>query len=122
MTETTTVRAWVDGYRRAWESNEPDDIRALFTDDATYRDFPSQAEPPTGQDAIVAVWLKQRDEPGDTTFEVGQIDISGDRAFVRAVTEYVKAGDVYDNLWVIDLAADGRASAFTEWYMKRSVG
>jgi hypothetical protein len=26
---------------------------------------------------------------------------------------------VYDNLWVITFAGDGRASRFTEWYMER---
>jgi hypothetical protein len=25
------VQAWIDGYVRAWNSNDPADIRALFT-------------------------------------------------------------------------------------------
>ena len=33
-------------------------------------------------------------------------------------TEYPAEKD-YDNLWVIRLAPDGRASRFTEWYMTR---
>ena len=118
-TDTRTVTDWVDGYRRAWESNDPRDIGALFTDDATYRDHPSQVDAPAGRDAIVASWLASKDEPGDTTFAYEVAGLSGDRAFVQAVTDYVKAGDVYDNLWVIDFAPDGRANAFTEWYMKR---
>ena len=31
------IAAWVDSYRRAWESNDPADIRAVFTEDALYR-------------------------------------------------------------------------------------
>ncbi len=119
MTDTTQVQQWLAGYRRAWESNEEGDIRALFTDDAEYRYHPYDADAETGVDAIVAAWLHNRDEPGDTTFEVRSVHVDGDTAFVQAVTEYVARGDVYDNLWVIDFAADGRARRFTEWYMKR---
>jgi len=119
MSDEKTVTDWIDAYRRAWDSNDPDDIRALFTEDATYRYHPDDPEPVTGHDAIVASWLKDKDEPGDTTFEYEVLGLSGDRGFVQAVTDYVKYGDVYDNLWVIDLAPDGRARAFTEWPMKR---
>ena len=41
------------------------------------------------------------------------------RAFVQGVTVYAGGSRTYDNLWVIDLAEDGRASAFTEWFMAR---
>jgi uncharacterized protein (TIGR02246 family) len=118
MTDQQQVRTWVDGYRRAWESNDPDEIRALYTDDAVSYDAPFE-QPSTGVDAIVANWLENRDQPGDTTFDVGRIDVLGDRAYVHAVTDYVHDGRVYDNLWVIDFASDGRARHFTEWYMKR---
>ncbi len=118
-TDQQTVTDWIDAYRRAWGSNEPDDIRALFTEDAQYRDSPNETDPATGVDAIVATWLGHRDEPSDTTFAYELAGICGDRAFVQAVTDYVKHGDVYDNLWVIDFAPDGRATSYTEWYMKR---
>jgi len=118
MTDTQTVQDWVDGYRRAWQSNDEGDIRALFTDDATYRDAPWE-EPRAGADAIVANWIEHRDEPGEWTFDVGPIRLDGDTAFVQAVTDYAQRGVVYDNLWVIEFAPDGRARDFTEWYMKR---
>jgi hypothetical protein len=118
MTDPQQVRTWLDGYRRAWESNDEGEIRALFTDDAVYRAHPYDVGE-AGADAIVAAWLRDRDEPGDTTFEVGAVRIDGEIAFVQAVTDYVRAGDVYDNLWVIAFAPDGRARDFVEWYMKR---
>ena len=116
---TDALRTWVDGYRRAWESNDESDIRALFTPDAEYRYHPHD-EPIAGVEAIVADWLENRDEPGDTTFEVTAVNADGATGFVRAITDYVRKGVVYDNLWVVELAPDGRARAFTEWYMKRS--
>ncbi len=34
------VTAWVHGYIGAWESNDPAQIGALFTDDASYLTHP----------------------------------------------------------------------------------
>lgn len=44
-----TLRAWVQGYRRAWERNDPHEVGALFTDDATYalRPFGEPTRRPT---------------------------------------------------------------------------
>jgi len=114
--------AWVDAYVRVWRSNDADDIGGLFTDDARYLASPS-ADPVTGRDAIVAWWLENADGPEDATFSFDVIGVDGTRAFVQGVTVYRADGDeperTYDNLWVIDLADDGRASSYTEWYIRR---
>ncbi|MEX1077690.1 MAG: nuclear transport factor 2 family protein [Homoserinimonas sp.] len=112
-----TVTRWVESYRRVWESNEPDDIRALFTEDGEYFAEP-WAEPWRGQDAIVESWLEARDEPGDTTFEWEIVAVDGNNAVVRAITDYVEESTYY-NVWVIRFGDDGRATTFTEWYMKQ---
>jgi catechol 2,3-dioxygenase-like lactoylglutathione lyase family enzyme len=111
------VHTWVDGYRAAWESNDPAQIRALFTEDATYLTSPDDADAWHGADDIVEGWLQIKDEAGTTTFEWEIAGISGDVAFVRGVSGY--ADDTYDNLWVVRLAPDGRAREFTEWYVAR---
>jgi ketosteroid isomerase-like protein len=121
MTDETTVTAWMTGYLKAWDSNEPDDIRALFTDDARYLTAPF-APPRVGIDAIIDGWIEDRDEPGDHTFEWSIVGIDGDVAFVEGDTQYLGGSDgerAYANLWVIRLGGDGRASAFTEWYMRK---
>jgi hypothetical protein len=64
-------------------------------------------------------WLAGRDEPDDWTFEWELLGVDGGRAFVQGLTSYRGTGRVYDNLWIVQLAADGRASSFTEWYMQR---
>ena len=109
------VTRWVEAYRRAWESNEPDDIRALFTEDAEYFTEPF-AEPWRGHDQIVDLWLEARDEPGDTGFDWQVVAVEGDTAVIRAVTPYFGKA-TYHNVWVIVLTPDGRASRFTEWWM-----
>ena len=127
MTERNTTdaaaRRWVEAYENAWKTNEPDDIRALFTDDAAYFTQP-WGEPWAGADAIVAGWLGVRDEPGTYGFEWEIAGVDGDRVFVDARTDYspnedLPDGRIYRNLWVVDLDEDGRARSFTEWYMPR---
>lgn len=110
---------WMQHYITAWGSNEPDDIRALFTEDAVYFTSPHEAEPWEGRERIVEGWLAARDEPGDWSFEWELLGVDGGRAFVQGLTTYQTDHRSYDNLWVIQLTADGRASSFTEWYMPR---
>lgn len=38
---------------------------------------------------------------------------------MQGLTTYRGNSRSYDNLWIIQLTADGRASSFTEWYMQR---
>lgn len=117
---TDAVSKWVEGYRTAWESNQADDIRAIFTEDAAYRGGPNE-EAWVGHAAIVSGWLEHQDPPGSTTFEWHPVAVEGDVAVVQCVTGYPEGpkGGTYDNLWVIRLAPDGRASEFTDWYIGR---
>ena len=118
QTTAEDARAWIQGYLRAWESNDPDDIRVLFTEDAEYRTNP-WTDPFRGHDAIVDAWIERRDEPGTFTFEGDVVGVDGDLVFYEAVTRYASSTD-YSNLWVIRLTDDGRARQFTEWWMDRS--
>jgi hypothetical protein len=109
------VRDWVEGYVRAWTSNDPDEIRALFTEDARYYTAPYR-EPWEGHEGIVGGWLEAGDEPDEWSFGYEVLAVADGLAFVRGRTEYEEA--TYSNLWVIRLEADGRCSEFTEWWVK----
>ena len=117
------VTNWVDGYRTAWLSNDPDDIRALFTGDAVYEHLPNDPEPDRGIEAIVEGWLEAADSPGDTTWEWHPLAEEADVATIQGRTVYAAESDepgaVYDNLWVLTFAPDGRVRHFTEWYIER---
>jgi uncharacterized protein (TIGR02246 family) len=112
----TSLERWMADYRTAWESNDPEEIGALFTDDAVYYTAPF-AEPWRGREAIVEHWLADRDEPGETTFEWRPLVDDAGIAVITGRTSYVN-GDDFVNLWVIHFAPDGRCSEFTEWYMR----
>lgn len=115
---TGGVEEWVEAYRKAWESNDPDDIRALFAEDAEYRTEP-WVEPWRGRDAILEGWLEHADEPGETTFEWSPLAVTDEVAIIQGTTVY-EGGSTYSNLWVIRLDENGRARAFTEWWMDQS--
>jgi uncharacterized protein (TIGR02246 family) len=110
---------WMQRYLHAWTTNDPDDIRSLFTPDAEYRDGPS-TPPWVGHDAIVDGWLGQKDDPGTWDFDYELVAVDGDTAVIRGRTSYPNTTEKsrrYDNLMVIQLTPDGRASSFTDWWI-----
>ncbi|MDQ3941358.1 MAG: nuclear transport factor 2 family protein [Actinomycetota bacterium] len=112
------VRSWVEGYVRAWNTNDPDDIAALFSEDARYFTEP-HADPWRGRAGIVEGWLEAKDEPGETTFDYDVVAIDGDLAFVKGVTTYRTPPRRYSNLWEVRLDANGRCTEFVEWWMEQ---
>ena len=117
MAAIDSVTIWINAYVRAWNSNDPDDIRALFTENATYYTAPFRP-PWQGREDIVEKWLERKDEPGETTFDWRPVAVTGDVAVIQGTTTY--PDQTYSNLWVIRLDDDGRASEFTEWWMEHA--
>jgi len=115
-----TATDWIENYKKAWASNDPDDIRALFTLDGIYKGSPNDAEPARGQDEVAEWWVGNSDSPGDYTFEYWVVIENDEYAVVQNVTDYTPSGGkTWDNLWVIRWGADGRAEEFTEWAKAR---
>jgi tRNA (guanine37-N1)-methyltransferase len=120
MTDRAAIDDWIRRYLTAWESNDLDDIGALFTDDAVYYTAPHR-EPWRGRQAIVDGWIDRKDEPRTWTFRYEIEGIDGDVAFVRGWTDYPPPGEFtgrFANLWQIRLNEEGRASEFVEWWMQ----
>ncbi len=108
---------WVGRYKEAWESNDPDQIGALFTADAEYYTAPFRP-PWRGRQAILTGWIDRKDAPGDHEFRHEVLAVTDDLGFIRGWTRYPgKQPEAYSNLWVIRLTAEGQASSFTEWWM-----
>ncbi|MGH8245039.1 MAG: nuclear transport factor 2 family protein [Gammaproteobacteria bacterium] len=113
-------QAWIEGYLRAWKSNDPADIGRLFTPDARYYTAPFR-EPWAGRDGIIAGWLNRQDAPGDFTFAYELLAVDGNLGVMRGRTNYVNEPPrEYHNLWLIRLADSGQCTEFTEFWMLRS--
>jgi uncharacterized protein (TIGR02246 family) len=116
------VDEWMQRYVQAWSTDDPEDIGALFTEDARYFTEP-YAEPWNGREEIVRKWVEGGDSNVEWAFAYGIVAVDGDVAVIRGLTEYApekegEAAKIYHNLWVIRFADDGRALEFTEWWMK----
>lgn len=116
--DSATLAAWVDGYVRAWRTNEPDAIARLFAADATYATGPFD-EPWRGRAAIVAGWLGRRDEPGSWTFRYEVLATSPDGGVARGWATYPERREEFSNIWLIALDEQGQCTAFTEWWVQR---
>ncbi len=112
------IRAWVEAYVVAWNSNARGQIAALFAAGAEYWIAP-YGEPWRGPEEIVAGWLQNRDEPGDTGFEWSVVGHDGDLWVVEATTVYRSLGKTYSNLWLVRLDEYGRCTEFREWWMEQ---
>jgi len=122
------VQAWLDAYSRAWETYDPADIAALFTEDAEYRYHPFD-EPERGRDTIVADWLNPggdastRDAAGTYVGEYHPYAVDGWRAVAIGTSTYWTDASrstvdrVFYNSWLLEFAPDGRCRSFTEYYM-----
>ena len=116
------VQHWLDAYIAAWASSDPDDIEALFTEDAIYSFRPWFADDvtATGRDAIVASWLEDVDDPGDWEAEYQPYVVEGDKAVAVGYSRYKAKGEkperTYHNAYLLRFA-DGRCAEYREYYM-----
>ena len=108
------TQRWLDGYIRAWTSKTPDDLRAIFTDDAEYWFRPDDPDPVRGIDAIIEMWGDPEPSEPEFTFEVLiENDALG---IIKGHVDY-PGHQFYSNLWEVHFAPDGRAQRFVEWFM-----
>lgn len=121
--ERRDVQAWLDRYVEAWRANDPELIKALFTDDAVYRyrpyDDPERSF--TGNAAIVESWLDDTDAPDAWDAEYEPFAVEDDRAVAVGFSRY-RATDTepektYHNAYLLRFAPDGRCVEFSEFYM-----
>ena len=76
------ARAWADAWTRAWTTHDPEPLRAVYADDATFVSHPFR-EPHTGRAGVLeyARWAFAGEESAECGF--GDPIVSGDRATVE---------------------------------------
>ena len=116
--EKSDFARWVDRYVTAWNSNEPEDIGGLFSEDAVYSTGPFDG-PWKGRQQIIDGWLARKDEPGNAEFEREVIASDGHLGVVKGKTLYKDPPLEYANLWLIRLNSEGRAVHFEEWWVEK---
>ena len=120
--DAAAVTRWLEGYVAAWKSGDRDGIGELFAENIRYR-YHSFDEPIVGREAVVDSWLEEPDAPGSFDASYSCFAADGDAAVAVGTSTYLDAkgsiARVYDNVFLLRFADDGRCSEFTEWYVKR---
>ena len=100
---------WLDDYFAAWISNDPDDVAALFTEEAVYSVGPF-ADAWMGRDEIVRRWIAGAQEDVEYAYEI--LAVEGDAGIahwnVKARTEGETARGEWDGI-LSDHVRAGRA-------------
>jgi ketosteroid isomerase-like protein len=110
------VSAWVAAYERAWRTAGTEQLRDLFTEEASYGMSPYE-EPAAGLAEIASLWERERQGP-DEEFEIAHevVAVEEDTAVVRVEVHYGAPDPLqYRDLWIVRIAADGRCREFEEW-------
>lgn len=119
--ETVTTGAnpegWLEGYGRAWTTNDPADIARLSAADATSATAPYR-EPCRGREVIVAGWLEHRDEPGRWAFRHRIVTVAVDLGVVRDWTTYAGPPTAHVSPFAVRLDPAGRCAEFTGRWME----
>ena len=123
--DRSDVEHWLGGYLRAWKSDDPQDIAALFTEDVTYspHPWPRDTNRWVGRDTVIRKWLERGDSKLGWRFEHDVLAVEGDAAVIEGWTYYDPAPDdprpdAYANVWLVRFAPDGRAREFVEWWVQ----
>lgn len=127
--EAEMVQRWLDAYAHAWTTYDPDEIGALFANDAEYLWHPWDEgdDVARGRSQIVAAWLENRDVAGTYRGEYRPLLVKDDMAIAVGMSYYYTDATqrtldrVYHNLWVLQFAYEGQCRSFTEWYMQAPV-
>ncbi len=118
---TRHAEAWVRDYIKAWSTDDPADIAALFSEDAEYF-WSAVREPVVGREAIVEWWRSVGDSKAEWSHQFEVIAVQEDTAVIRGDTVYAATDTepekAYNNVWVVRFGPDGRARQFTEWWTK----
>lgn len=105
------VTAWVEGYIRAWASNDIGDITELFTEDAEYHETPYETAW-RGREEIVEGWRNRWNwQSGGWTFDWAIASIMGDVAVITGVGHYTELG-AFDNVWTVTFDDFGLCTRF----------
>ena len=119
------VRAVLDVYVKAWETQDPDLITTIFTDDATYHERVLEAPIPD-REAIRQYWKdKVVGAQANITCTVVSVFVDGDTAIAEWVAEFDDVAQGVrkrmKEIAVLDFR-DGLIAALREYWSSEKVG
>ena len=120
-----SLRAWLEGYRLAWEGRDPEAVGRLFAEDATYQETPF-TQPLRGRKAIGEYWSKvvvTTQEQTHFGYEVLAISEASAIAHWWASFARVssKAKVSLDGVFLLTFDAAGLCRELREWWVRKDL-
>ncbi|HEX2359479.1 MAG TPA: nuclear transport factor 2 family protein [Solirubrobacterales bacterium] len=107
---------WIALYERLWRTEGTDLLGELFSEAIVYSNGPFE-EPVQGLEALAKFWEAERvsaDEHFEITSEI--VAVEGATGVARLEVRYSPPdGNLYRDLWIVQVGADGRCIRFEEW-------
>ncbi len=119
-----SFESWLESYVRPWEARNPEPMRDIWAEDATYWWGPYN-DPRHGREAIHAHHVNAIDNQEDIKFKYEILATSRDtgvaRFWLNLVNRKTGLRSEYDGIFAVCLNADNRCTLFQEWYHSREV-
>jgi ketosteroid isomerase-like protein len=114
-----TFEHWLDAYKLAWETRDPEGAADLFTADATYQETPFE-EPVRGRESIRDYWsdATRYQEGVEFSYEILATTGTGGVAHWHSEFTSPTSGSAVelDGIFLVELDADGKCIEFREWW------
>ena len=111
--------SWLDAYKRAWETRDPEVAASLFTAKATYQETPFE-DPVRGREGIRDYWwdVTRYQEGIEFSYEVlATTETVGIAHWHSGFTRLTSNSAVeLDGIFLVKLDADGKCTEFREWW------
>ena len=118
----TRLDSWLERFGQAWETRDPEQAAALFSDDGSYREAPFD-EPLTGAHEIREHWSnlpKARDDISFTWEILALTESGGIARWQGAYTPVDRETRLeFDGILFVSLDDEGRCRDFREWTIRR---
>jgi len=118
-----SLRAWLEGYRLAWETRDPEAVIRLFAEDATYKETPF-TQPLHGRDAIRQYWsevVAAAQEQVRFGYEI--LAVTEDISIVRWWASFVRVASKkqvsLDGIFLLRFDTGGLCRELREWWVRK---
>jgi len=116
---TEKVEAWLEGYKMAWETLDPDKAAELFTSDATYQEDP-YSDPFLGQKGIHEYWTRVTSNQRNVDFSFEVLAVSGNTGIAHWHSEFKtvepETSIILDGIFVLEFSSDRLCQSLKEWW------
>ena len=113
------VASWLDGYKEAWETLDPEKAASLFVEDALYRDEP-YAEPHKGREGVRDYWTNVTSDQKDVTFTYEVLAVTDNTGIAHWHSEFSSRSSdaeiTLDGIFVLEFSENRLVRNLKEWW------